>query len=113
MTEANDSPRDGDASAADDGPDSAAMRALLRRALAGPVEPSEPAPTSAKPSPAPPSDVLRGVHKKLRKRSGGKFFADGWSTTQTRINYGLVAVVMLILLAATYVALGPMGISAP
>jgi hypothetical protein len=98
----SDEPKDGAAPAhdasgepADDGPESSAVRALLKRSLAGPSERE-----------APP-DLLRGVQKRIRKRSKGKFYADGWSTTQARVNYALIALVMLLLVAVAYFALGP------
>jgi hypothetical protein len=80
-----------------DSKDDEAIRALLKK--------------SAAPEPAPPA-LLRGVQKKLRARSKGKFYADGWSTTHSRINYALVAVAMLVVIAIAYFALGPMGITA-
>jgi hypothetical protein len=83
-----------------DSKDDDAMRALLKRA------------SDAGSAQAPEPDLLRGVQKKLRTRSKGKFYADGWSTSQSRINYGLVAVAMLIVIAVAYFALGPMGITA-
>ena len=55
-------------------------------------------------------DILRGVQRRLRKRSRGKFFADGWSTMQTRLGYLLVAVVTLLLVAIAFYALGPMAV---
>jgi hypothetical protein len=76
-----------------------AMRALLKRAVEAEV-PKGPAP-----------DLLRGVQRKIRKRSRGKFFADGWSTTQSRINYALVALIMLVVIAVAYLALGPTGVA--
>jgi hypothetical protein len=78
-----------------DSKDDEAIRALLKKST---------------PPPAPP--LLRGVQKKLRARSKGKFYADGWSTTEARINYALVAVAMLVVIAVAYFALGPMGITA-
>jgi hypothetical protein len=72
----------------------ATMRALLKRSLA---------------REAPHAPVLREVQRKIRQRSKGKFFSDGWSTTQTRVNYALVAGVMLLIVAIAYFALGPMG----
>ena len=45
------------------------------------------------------------------KRSKGKFYADGWSTSHSRVNYALVAGVMLVVIVAVYLAMGPMGIS--
>ena len=55
--------------------------------------------------------LLLGVQRKLRERSKGKFYADGWSTTQSRVSYALVAIIMLVVIVAVYLALGPMGIS--
>ena len=63
----------------------------------------------AAPSDAP--DLLPGVQRKIRRRSRGKFFADGWSTSQTRINYALVAFVMLIVIAVAYVGLAPTAVT--
>ena len=79
--------------------DSGAMRALLQRATHGAEhEPKIP-------------DLLPAVQRKIRKRSRGKFFGDGYSTTTMRVNYALIAVVMLSIIAMAYVALGPTGIS--
>jgi len=88
----------------DDGPepsDEDPMRALLKRSLdrssdAGASEP----------------DILGAVQKKIRRRSRGKFYGDGWSTTQTKISYALIAIVMLVLVGVAYFALGPTGFSA-
>jgi hypothetical protein len=82
------------------GHDSAAMRAFLKRSLATP-----------EPANAPRPDVLRGVQRKLRQRSKGKFYADGWSTTQSKVSYALVAIIMLVLVAVVYFVLGPTGIT--
>jgi hypothetical protein len=71
------------------------MRALLKRSFEEPPEPV----------------LLRGVQKKLRRRSKGKFYADGWSTTQSKVSYALVAVIMLVLIAVVYFVLGPTGIT--
>ena len=78
--------------------DDEAVRSLLKRALANDVV--------AKDSP----DLLRGVQRRIRRRSRGKFFADGWSTGQARIGYVLVALVTLVLVALAYFALGPMDV---
>lgn len=73
-----------------------AMRDLLKRSLAAPAtEPDKP--------------VLREVQRKIRQRSKGKFFSDGWSTAASKVNYALVAVLMLLIVAIAYFALGPMG----
>jgi hypothetical protein len=55
--------------------------------------------------------VLRGVQRKLRQRSRGKFYGDGWSTTNARMSYVLVAIVMLVVVGIAYFALGPVGIA--
>jgi hypothetical protein len=52
-------------------------------------------------------DLLHGVQRRIRKRSRGKFFADGWSTAQSRLGYVLVALVTLLLVAVAYFALSP------
>jgi hypothetical protein len=116
MTEAKSGEReeaspDGDLDG-DNSTENATMRALLRRALAAPEQATSGSP-SAQTRIAPSSGVLHAVHRKIRKRSRGRFFSNGWSTSQSRINYGFVALVMLVMLAATYVALSPTGISAP
>jgi hypothetical protein len=82
------------AETADDGAD---LRHLLRGALLR-EEPETP-------------DVLRGVQQKIRRRSGGKFFSDGWSTerqppTQT---YLVTALVMLAIVIAIWVVLYPIS----
>jgi len=73
-----------------------AMRDLLKRSLAAPQT-------------APEKPVLREVQRKIRQRSKGKFFSDGWSTAASKVNYALVAVIMLLIVAIAYFALGPMG----
>jgi hypothetical protein len=42
----------------------------------------------------------------LRKRSRGKFFADGWSTANTRTTYLLMGLSTILLVALAYIALG-------
>jgi hypothetical protein len=78
--------------------DDAVVRDLLKRSLS--------ADRIAKDAP----DLLAGVQRRIRKRSRGKFFGDGWSTTQARASYVLVAAVTLLLVAVAYYALGPMYI---
>jgi hypothetical protein len=80
-------------------PDSGQFRDLLRR-------------TAAAPPPPPQRDVLAGVQKRLRSRSEGKFFADGWSTREEnpRGTYLITAGVMLLLLVVAYWALVPGGV---
>ena len=88
-----------------------AFSALLKRSL-------QVSSSDAPASEAPEKDdverdrlLLASLQKKLRQRSKGKFYADGWSTSQSRVNYALVAGVMLVVIVAVYLALGPMGIS--
>ncbi len=88
-----------------------ALSALLKRSLT----PAEPARASdaepAKEESEQDRALLLGVQRKLRQRSKGKFYADGWSTSHSRVNYALVAGVMLVVIVAVYLAMGPMGIS--
>ncbi|HEY5242908.1 MAG TPA: hypothetical protein VIJ22_15620 [Polyangiaceae bacterium] len=72
------------------------VRSLLKRTLA----------TDVKDVP----DLLQGVQRRIRRRSRGKFFADGWSTGQARVGYVLIALVTLVLVAVAYFALGPMDV---
>jgi hypothetical protein len=71
------------------------MRSLLRGALSA----DEPAPTK----------VLRGVQKKIRQRSRGKFYAEGWSTARHPpvYTYLLTAALMLVVLFVMYAVLVP------
>jgi hypothetical protein len=72
-----------------------AMRALLKRSLS--LE------ALTKRSPA----LVSAVQRRIRQRSRGKFFADGWSTTQSRASYLLVGLMTLTVAIAAYFALGP------
>lgn len=80
----------------EEGDEADPMRALLKRSL-------------TKAEPAPQKPILREVQRKIRVRSKGKFFSDGWSTTAAKVNYALIAVLMLLIVAVAYFALGPMG----
>lgn len=82
----------------DSEPGADSVRDLLRR-------------TRALPPPPPKKDLLRGVQTKLRRRSGGKFYADGWSTRDEnpRSTYLVTATVMLVVLVLVYFALAPGG----
>jgi hypothetical protein len=88
--------------------ESPALSALLKRSLAAEPRGSEGAPA---PDPAKDQELLLAVQKKLRQRSKGKFYADGWSTTQSRVNYALVAMIMLVTIVVVYLVLGPTGFS--
>ena len=74
------------------------VRELLRSALEPPNEPK-----------IPPS-ILRGVQRKLRARSRGKFYGDGWSTSASpRSTYLVTSLLMLILIALVFFVLIPWG----
>jgi hypothetical protein len=69
------------------------MRKLLRGALGGaPREESD------------ESHVLTGVQKRIRERSGGKFYADGWSTSKQSPTYTYLytSLVMLLIVGVVY-----------
>jgi hypothetical protein len=51
--------------------------------------------------------LLAGVQRRIRNRSRGKFFADGWSTTQARTTYALVGVVTLLMVALACYVMAP------
>ncbi len=82
----------------EDDRESAAVRQLVKRALAADAARQD----------AP--DLLAGVQRRIRRRSRGKFFGDGWSTTHTRLGYVLVALVTMLLVAVAYFALGPIDV---
>jgi hypothetical protein len=89
--------------------ESPALKALLKRSLAPEIAAAAGEPEGERE--AKDKALLLAVQSKLRKRSKGKFYADGWSTTQSRVNYALVAMIMLATIIAVYLALGPTGIS--
>lgn len=60
---------------------------------------------------APPSvDVLRGVQERLRERSGGKFYGDGWSTLRHPpfATFFITSLMMLAIIAIVYAILVPL-----
>jgi hypothetical protein len=73
------------------------LKDLLRTALrppAGSVAPS----------------LVPGVQKKLRARSRGRFYGDGWSTTRSpRSTYLVTSLVMLALIIFIFCVLVPWG----
>lgn len=70
--------------------------------------------TAELPPPPPKTDVLRGVQSRIRRRSKGKFYADGWSTQEApKGTYLVTAAVMLVLVFVLYFALAPGGIGRP
>ena len=73
------------------------VRELLRSALAPPRGAVAP-------------ELLRGVQRKIRKRSRGKFYGDGWSTARSpRSTYLITSLLMLLLMAVVYFTLIPWG----
>lgn len=56
-------------------------------------------------------DVLGGFQRKLRERSRGKFYADGWSTSRhPPINtYLITSLIMLAVLGIVYALLAPLS----
>jgi hypothetical protein len=55
-------------------------------------------------------NVLAGVQKKIRERSRGKFYADGWSTAKhPPLNtYLVTSLLMLAILGISYALLSPL-----
>ncbi|GMV12387.1 MAG: hypothetical protein HS104_21730 [Polyangiaceae bacterium] len=60
-----------------------------------------------KEEPPPDSEFLRGVQKRLRDRSRGKFYADGWSTAKHPPTYTYLwtSVLMLAIVIVVYATL--------
>jgi hypothetical protein len=61
---------------------------------------------------APPQvDVLHGVQRKIRQRSRGRYFADGWSTTRQPpvSTYLVTSLVMLVIVVLVYLVLTPLA----
>jgi hypothetical protein len=70
------------------------VKNLLRAALAPPAED--------------PNRIKKGVQKKIREASGGRFFGDGWSTaTAPRETYLVTGILMMIVVVLAWLALGP------
>jgi hypothetical protein len=73
------------------------VRELLRSALAPP-----------KGSVAP--ELLQGVQRRIRTRSRGKFYGDGWSTAKSpRSTYLITSLLMLVLIGFVFFVLVPWG----
>lgn len=58
----------------------------------------------------PAPDVLSGVQKKLRERSGGKFYADVWSTSKQppTLTFFVTSALMLVVVLVAYAILAPL-----
>ncbi|WP_438016362.1 hypothetical protein WMF18_36825 [Sorangium sp. So ce315] len=58
--------------------------------------------------PAAPPSLLRGVQQRIRTRSRGKFYGDGWSTARSpRSTYLMTSLFMLALIAFVFMVLVP------
>jgi hypothetical protein len=73
-----------------------ALREMLRGAL---------------PEPSATPDLTEGVQQKIRQRSGGKFYSDGWSTAKhPPLNtYLVTSLLMLFVLCIVYALLAPLS----
>jgi hypothetical protein len=62
-------------------------------------------------SPSQPPDLTHGFQRRIRARSRGKFYADGWSTSKhPPVNtYLVTSVMMLALLCVIYSLLHPLS----
>jgi hypothetical protein len=58
-----------------------------------------------------PPDLVAGFQRKLRKRSRGKFYADGWSTAKQPpiMTYLITSLLMLAMVFAAYAVLRPLS----
>ena len=56
-------------------------------------------------------DVLRGVQRKLRDRSGGKFYTDGWSTARYApvSTYLITSLLMVSFVIFVYLLIHPLS----
>ncbi len=88
----------------DDGPsarfelDDVDVRDLLRKALEPPTESKRP-------------EILPGVQQRIRERSKGKFYADGWSTSSNpRATFLVTSLIMLVVIVVTWLMLSPQGL---
>jgi len=74
------------------------VRDLLRRALDPPRAAKRP-------------DILRGVQRRIRVESRGKFFADGWSTAiAPRATFLVTSLVMVLVTLLVWLLLSPSSI---
>lgn len=73
------------------------VRELLRSALAPPKGAVAP-------------ELLQGVQRRIRTRSRGKFYGDGWSTAKSpRSTYLVTSLLMLVLIGFVFFVLVPWG----
>ena len=59
---------------------------------------------------SPRVDVLAGFQRRMRERSGGKFYADRWATSRQPpiATYLVTSAVMLAIILALYLVLAPL-----
>lgn len=81
----------------------AAFGAMLG-ALAG-ADPAAAPPAPQSPAARGDDPIVAGVHRRLRARSGGKFYADRWSQTAGIVPLELLAALLLVGLVVAYCAL--------
>jgi len=80
-----------------EGLDEVDVRELLRSALAPPKGAVAP-------------ELLQGVQRRIRTRSRGKFYGDGWSTAKSpRSTYLVTSLLMLVLIGFVFFVLVPWG----
>ena len=110
MKDEPDEPEKSDEAAPED--EDARLRALVRGAMKKSASASPPPEALRGALQPPPGSVapnlLRGVHKRLRVRSRGKFYGDGWSTAESpKTTYLVTSVLMLVLVALIFLILVP------
>ncbi len=80
-----------------EGLDEVDVRELLRSALSPPKGAVAP-------------ELLQGVQRRIRTRSRGKFYGDGWSTAKSpRSTYLVTSLLMLVLIGFVFFVLVPWG----
>ncbi|HTJ80288.1 MAG TPA: hypothetical protein VL400_01160 [Polyangiaceae bacterium] len=90
---------EGDLPRGDEPPDVLVDEVDLKEALRGALQPP---PGSVAPN------LLSGVQRRLRVRSRGKFYGDGWSTAESpKSTYLVTSVLMLVLIALVFLVLVP------
>ncbi len=67
--------------------------------------------SALKPPDPQPHRIQRGVQKRIRDETRGRFFADGWSTAAApRATFLVTSVLMLLFVIAAYALLSPRGV---
>jgi hypothetical protein len=57
---------------------------------------------------APEVDLLKGVQRRIRERSKGRFYGDGWSRSRSATStYVVTSLLMLVILVLVYFVLVP------